>query len=446
MPELRISACRDGEIGNQSAPWTIFGETAPGDLEDNARNGAVLDRLVRQSGSTPFASPEGQPAFNPDGKLGQHIAALPDTRLGDPNAPVIVFVHGFQFEARRPLMPRMDSDNPHRRLWHYDEAARAGMAAGVDDPVEAQRLEDDSHVTPFLARAFFPDGHGRAEDNRGLAVCFGYSSYGDTSDEGGGFLDMIGSVFDFSTPTGRPQNFHALAYMDAGIAGHALAAVLFQLSRRLEVAGRAGQPIHLIGHSLGTRTIMKALDVLAWRYPGEDKVIEQIDKVLLLAGACLWEQAGIALKRVHPADPEKVPQFFNVSSPADGVVRALGSRAALRLARAEAGIVATVGDQLAAFALGTGSLGREGRPPKKFYQGTQGVYANWVDIDLNSAAVQAWGRSQELELAGDLGMSRKDHWIHYTRPGNWALYRRILRGGTGWTARELKKTVPGQRG
>ncbi|MGD1924465.1 MAG: hypothetical protein ACFB03_09760 [Paracoccaceae bacterium] len=426
MTVLRFSAARDGALGNALAPWKLFGETTPAVLEGDARKGVRLDQIYRQTGGLAFAD---QPIFRDDSRLAAHFDAIPDSALGDPDGPVVIFVHGFMFEVRRKLKARLESDNPHRRLFHFEEPG-------------SQSDEHDTRMTPWLARALCPNGMGDVSQARGLAVCFGYASYGETvSDESPGMLDFLDSVIDFVNPLGRPTNFYALAYIDAMIAGHALAAVLVHLARRLKAVGRGHQRIDIISHSLGTRTVLKAIEALALRYPAPDKVLEQVGKVILLAGACLWEQAGKALDRIDQADPEQRPEFFNILSRADEVVRILGSRASLRVAREEAGLEVNDVDRAAALLQGAGLLGREGKPPQKFYPSADSAYSDWVDIDLHSDAVKSWGFMHGLELDGDRPFLQGDHWVHFTHRPNWELYRRILDGGSGWTARELAASV-----
>ncbi|MEM9063650.1 MAG: hypothetical protein AAGD13_24595 [Pseudomonadota bacterium] len=426
MAVLRFSAARDGALGNALAPWKLFGEDTPGVLEGDARKGVRLDQIFRQTGGLAFSD---QPAFKENARLAAYFDALPDSALGDPDGPVVIFVHGFMFEVRRKLKARLDSDNPHRRLFHFDETG---------DPDD----EHDTRATPWLARALCPGGIGDASDAHGLAVCFGYASYGETvSDESPGLLDFLDSIVDFVNPQGRPANFYALAYIDAMIAGHALAAVLVHLARRLEKAGRPNQRIDIMCHSLGARTVMKAIEALALRYPAPDKVLEQVGKVILLAGACLWEQAGKALDRIDQADPQRRPEFFNVLSRADEVVRVLGSRASLRVAREEAGLEVCDVDRTLALIQGAGLLGREGKPPQKFYPSAASAYADWVDIDLHKDSVKSWGHMNGFQLDGDRPVLKGDHWVHFTHRPNWELYRKILADDPGWSARELAASI-----
>ena len=85
-----------------------------------------------------------------------------------PDRPVVLFVHGFQFDPRayRDQTPG-DSVNPHVQLFRYSELQR-----GADPEQEEHR----THATPWLKRA------AAGDDFPGLAVCFGYESWGDEFD------------------------------------------------------------------------------------------------------------------------------------------------------------------------------------------------------------------------------------------------------------------------
>ncbi|MEM9140108.1 MAG: hypothetical protein AAGB15_09780, partial [Pseudomonadota bacterium] len=223
MPVIRLSACRPGTGGAQQAPFRIFGEHFPGMLEDDARNAKALDDVFRQNANQPFFD---QKAFDADGQLASHFAAMSDADLGDPSKPVIVFCHGFQFDVRgakpNPIT-RTETNNPHLQIYHCEEAA---------SPEEESKI----HHTPWLARFFFGTGIGHIDDLDGLALCWGYDGTGDTK-----------GILDFSTPSGTWENFYSLAYQDAMIAGHGLAAAISQIVRRLEAAGQADRPVHVVG-------------------------------------------------------------------------------------------------------------------------------------------------------------------------------------------------------
>ena len=81
--------------------------------------------------------------------------------------------------------------------------------------------------------------------------------------------------------------------------------------------------------------------------------------------------------------------MFNVFSREDGVVRVLGSRAALRVGRREAGFDINVLDKLGTFGGGAKLIGREGKPSGDYTGGR--TYPDWADIDLDRPAVQDWG-------------------------------------------------------
>lgn len=252
MAVIRFSAARDGKPGNAIPPWRIFGEKASGDLERDARAGLGFDTIFPQNGGKPFAQ---QPVFSDESELSRYFRNLPESALGTPDGPVVVFTHGFQFEVRNKELEanRRESANPHRRLFHFEEPRDA-----ADD--------HKNRITPWLARTFCQQGIGDASGTEGLAVCFGYSAFGETIEaENPSLLDLVRGLIDLNNFLGTPRNFYALAYSDAMMAGHALAAVIFHLRQRLKAAGRDNQRIDIISHSLGTRTAMKAIETLAVR-------------------------------------------------------------------------------------------------------------------------------------------------------------------------------------
>ena len=186
MPVLRFSACRPGKKGVQQARFRLYGADKPDVLKGDAREAIALDDIEHQNGDLPFYD---QRVFDDNGHLARHLADQKDAVFGKADAPVIVFVHGFQFDVRGP------KDNPHLQIFHFDEVG--------------EEVEHEEHTTPWLARAFFEDGTGKEEDCPGLAVCFGYDGTGDTRDEGGtGFFGWLDSIFDFVTPTGEAMNFY----------------------------------------------------------------------------------------------------------------------------------------------------------------------------------------------------------------------------------------------
>ena len=164
MSFMRFSAAPAGRLGDRTIPWEIFGERpdVPDGLEDSALAGASLAKIA----STP-----GAPMFEPESLFGAHMAAQ-DFDL-DEDGPVVVFVHGFQHEPRRPVLPRARSDNPHRCLYHFTETP--------DGP--GSREERTKHITPWFARAMLDQGRGEQDECTGVAVGYSYASWGGSLDE-----------------------------------------------------------------------------------------------------------------------------------------------------------------------------------------------------------------------------------------------------------------------
>lgn len=445
MPVLRFSVAPNSNPADQTAHWHLFAE--PNSLKSRCHEaGKLLDVVLGQ------VDPDrGNGEMDPDPNIGQaifanassartHFKELQEADVGPADQPIVIFVHGFQFEPRRTRINFEDSDNPHQRLYHFDEVeAGRGKSSG--------RREHDLHLSPWFKRAMSPDG--QSVDPAGLAIGFGYSSWGDASkDPTASFREWADGIFDFDVTLGGIKNFYALAYVDAGLAGHGLAGVISQLSRRLDELGQPNRKIDIVAHSLGTRTTMKALETLAARAPGGDRAFNRMDRVICLAGACLWVQAARTLDTIERLGGGHRPQIYNVLSSDDGVVSILGARAALDVARAEAGIDPGLFRRVLAFIEGGAALGREGLPDPDLYGDPDAHYANWVDINLADRGVQKWALNQPegpFELRGNLGFRRGDHWVHFTHRKNWDFYRQILwdRDNPNFTAAGLRAAIDG---
>lgn len=154
MGMMRFSAVPTGVLGDRKASWAIYGDRIgdPDGLEASAFAGVNLAQIA----PVPAA-----PMFNRDSLFGMHLAGI-DLEL-DKDAPVVVFVHGFCYEPRRPVAARIRSDNAHRCLYHFSDTA--------DGPGSSE--ERDLHITPWFARAMLEEGRGAPEECGGLAV--GYS-------------------------------------------------------------------------------------------------------------------------------------------------------------------------------------------------------------------------------------------------------------------------------
>ncbi|MEL7172709.1 MAG: hypothetical protein AAFN05_07080, partial [Pseudomonadota bacterium] len=136
----------------------------------------------------------------------------------------------------------------------------------------------------------------------------------------------------------------------------------------------------------------------------------------------------------------KRPEFVNVFSPTDKIVRVLGARAAGKTASRDRGMKLPWWKRYARFVQGWKTIGIEGSD-----RDLRSRYENWVDIDLTSDKTQAWGAARDMDLKGTLRESSVfiyellrskfkkaeiwDHWVHYTHEGNWKLYRALLEPG-----------------
>lgn len=418
MSFMRFSAAPAGRLTDRTIPWAIFGERSeiPDGLEDSALAGVNLANIA----STP-----GAPMFEPDSIFGAHMAGL-DINLAE-DAPVVVFVHGFQGEPRRPVLARAKSDNPHRTLFHFDETPGG----------PGSREERERHLTPWFARAMLKRGRGGPPQCKGLAVGFSYASYGGSPDA---FMPSWSqrafSAAGLRRPRRQPAEPYQNAYRDAEMAGYGLAAVLTQLRARLDHEGFPDRKIDILCHSLGARTVMSALALIAQRWP-LDHTITRIDRVLLLGGACYWGQAAFALANISFAGIDEPPQFYNFTSTHDDVLGLLASRATAASAVDEATEDLSLEGDALKLLQGGKTIGMHGRPPHGLYDFFGAEYRNWIDIPLDSARIRRWGRVYGFNLKGRRKMSLGDHWVHYTHPGNWALYRAILHEREGWSVPEL---------
>ncbi len=172
-------------------------------------------------------------------------------------------------------------------------------------------------------------------------------------------------------------NTYRYAWDLAHEAGNALAKVIVAL----------GQPVDLLCHSLGSRVVLRALEV----DPGL-----RLRSVVLLNGAELARTAlPIASRAGHV-------RFRNLVVASDDVLRTFG------------GLFAP-GD-LYAFTIGQAGLGAL-------------APANWLDIALDDPDVRDWARAQGWpDVRGDNPAGYWDHWYTHKHPGNWGLLRGLLDG------------------
>ena len=413
MNIMRFSAAPAGRLTDRTAAWAIFGDR-PG-YPDGLEAGALANISLSQIAPVP-----GAPMFEPHSLFGAHVAGLPCDVADD--SPIVVFVHGFEHEPRRPVLPRIRSDNPHRSLYHFDETE--------DGP--GSREERIRGMTPWFARALLPDGTGSSADCAGMAVGFAYPSYGGRSDlfvrRGPSWPSIVGA---------DTAEVFADAYADAEMAGYGLAAVLTQLRARLDHQGLPHRRIDILAHGLGARVAISALALVAQRFP-EDRTLGRIDRVILLSGACYWGQAAYCLANIIFADASVRPSFYNVTAPRDATLTYLERRrtpqAAIKSATEDLSLDADTADPTM---LGR-TIGRSGHPPESLYGFFGSAYSDWIDLPLDGQSGRVLGRYLGVGLSGPTGRGRGDHWASYTDPKNWALYRAILHRKVGFDLPDLE--------
>ncbi len=415
---MRFSAAPTGRLDDRTQPWAVFGDR-PGDpdgLEGNALGGVNLAQIA----PTP-----GAPMFDPESLFGAHMAGQ-SVETHD-NGPVVVFVHGFESEPRRPVRARAYSDNAHRKVFHFCEPP------GGPGSVEERKRR----ITPWFARAMLADGVGPAEACHGIAVGYCFTSYGGHPDSFlPGPLTRLASYAGLARLKRDPPKVYSAAYRDAEIAGYGLAAVLTQLRARLDHAEQYDRQIDILCHSLGARSVLSALALIAQRWP-LDHTLSRIGRVIILGGVCYLGQAAYALANIGHAQGARQPEIYNVTSRSDDVLRFLAQRRAPWEARAEAEEDLSLDRPRISLLQSGKTIGRYGGPPPELYADFAPPYANWVDIPMDEASTRHWGYHYGFDLRATRRLSLGDHWMYWTHPGNWALYRAILHDREGWSAREV---------
>lgn len=422
MSIMRFSAAPQGSLGDRTNPWAVFGERPgePDGLEANALAGISL---------APIAGAPGAPIFETGSLFGAHMAGL-EFDL-PPGAPVVVFVHGFCYEPRRPVVARAHSDNAHRALYHFCETP--------DGPGSIE--ERTAHLTPWFARALVPGGVGPAEAAQGLGVGYCYSAYGGAHDP---FLpdwyQRLGLRLTPATRWRPPGRAIETAYMDAEFAGFGLAGVLKQLAARLDVEGHRDQRIDIVAHGLGARAVMSALALLAQRAP-EDPIVGRIDRVILMGAALYWGQAAHGLANILFSEVWPRPQFYNITASSDAVLGHLERRCTAPTALAEALRDLTLEGATARLLRPGRVVGRSGKPPHRLYDFFGPDYPEWIDLPLDDPWLRDWGRDWGMDLRPARYGCIGDHGMYFTHPGNWALYRRILLDRSGWSVADMSAEI-----
>lgn len=177
-------------------------------------------------------------------------------------------------------------------------------------------------------------------------------------------------------------------------AGKALAALIAQIHQLAP-----GRRVDLIGHSLGARVCLSAV---------EHSQTSSIGRVLLLAGAEFSDRAQTAAR--SPAGQQA--EFFNITSRENDLFDFL-----FECALSPMGYSTALG------------RGVEGLP-------------NWLDIQLDNPQTCTALRALGLRL----GRSRSPicHWSVYLRPGAFALYRRMFHDRQELTFAQLRASLATQ--
>lgn len=251
-------------------------------------------------------------------------------------APLIVMIHGYRYS---PSEPRHD---PHRHILSLDpdHAARRALS---------------------WPRAL---GFGYGHPEEGLALAYGWESRGSL---------------------GR-------AYGRAGAAGAALAGILSRM------ADQARRPVALIGHSLGARVALQALQHAA---PGS------VGRVILLTGAEFRDTAADAMNSAAGQSAE----ILNITSREN---------------------------DLFDFAMELW-LGRGRRQALGF--GLDHPARNWIDLQIDDDGTLA--ALAQMGFPVERNPLRLSHWTPYMRRGLFDFYRTALRKPWALPLPMLRTRLPG---
>ena len=224
----------------------------------------------------------------------------------------------------------------------------------------------------------------------GLAVALGWQSQP-------GFASALINHF---------ENFYARAYDNAGRTAWVLVNILDVLAELLP-----NHPIDLICHSLGSRVAVRAIALAAKH--DRRSLIERLGQIIILGGAEYVVEAQLMQRRLDVLNLVSRLTFYNFVSRENDVLDKLAENFGPR----------TFGNSQV---IGHNGLDVEGR------------FADWIDMQIDRAALQTWMAGRGIEIFGDRPGNVWDHWYYYTFKGNMAVYRGILRDRRDWRIPDLR--------
>lgn len=316
----------------------------------------------------------------PAGPPTKALAAALNSGLKADRRPVTIMVHGFNFNPT-PGGATVDKDSPY-----------AGVYAPPDKAGVMGKQYTNASWWPIVGLAPRPD---RGEESDPPVIAFAWDSQPD-------------GIFDGSLGW---SNFYEGALYDlAPGAGRALAAVVVALAAQ-------GRKVRFVAHSLGTRTVLKALGFL--HEADEKAAMAAVTRCLFMAGA----QYAIEVEEVVALYPKTA--FINIGHRKDFVLTELGQKMDTR--RTILGLDGNLGEVVMR------TIGARGFHPKA---------TNWLDLQADAKpnakgqtlgdwfGDENWGAFNVDPYDLD-GVERRLHFAIYTWPENKTILHRLLTGQTG---------------
>jgi hypothetical protein len=373
MSIIRLSAVRE----RLCAPDKL------GNWDDSAPLGSFAAASVQPDSPKPVLDAYLEAA------LARQARALPDDR------PLVVMVHGFQFDPTAKITGRLHKeDNAHGRLFHFT-------------------VDQDEVVEHRERTTSWPDMAGVAANDAGaagVALAFAWHSAPSELFKPSRPDDLIDGLID---------NFYETAY-DWMLQTSGALAMSLQAIADLTPPKRA---IDIACHSLGTALVTQALLQACKR---RFKFVWRLGRVLLLDGAEYQIDAQTMLEALagfaaadHMADTTG-PRFYNIVNTRDVVLDKLGENFGRRK--------------------GCNVIGHKGLGSPEFK-------ARWMDIALSSSAFRDWARAHPngyypaaaASQFDGLSVAALNHWVCFTYDGNRRMWRDLLHHDrAGWSFEALR--------